>query len=82
TIFLAIFAGVVGIGLASAGLGGTAISAMKNESTMDLTDFLAAGYNFLPSILFYIGLAALALGWLPKFGKVIYAYLGYSFALN
>ncbi|HAP5550985.1 TPA: tetronasin resistance protein, partial [Enterococcus faecalis] len=61
---------------------GTAISAMKNESTMDLTDFLAAGYNFLPSILFYIGLAALALGWLPKFGKVIYAYLGYSFALN
>ncbi|ROW88155.1 tetronasin resistance protein, partial [Enterococcus faecalis] len=27
-------------------------------------------------------LAALALGWLPKFGKVIYAYLGYSFALN
>ncbi|MDT2758876.1 ABC transporter permease [Enterococcus xiangfangensis] len=82
TIFLAILAGIVGIGLASAGLGGTAISAMKNKSTMDLLDFLAAGYNFLPSVLFYIGLAALALGWLPKFGKVIYGYLGYSFALN
>ncbi|MBO0452869.1 ABC transporter permease [Candidatus Enterococcus murrayae] len=82
TVSLAILAGVIGVGLASAGLGGTAIAAMKNKSTMDLLDFLAAGYNFLPSVLFYIGLAALALGWLPKFGKVIYAYLGYSFALN
>lgn len=82
TVSLAILAGVIGVGLASAGLGGTAIAAMKDKSTMDLLDFLAAGYNFLPSVLFYIGLAALSLGWLPKFGKVIYAYLGYSFALN
>ncbi|MGM0124587.1 ABC-2 type transport system permease [Enterococcus sp. AZ194] len=82
TISLAILAGILGIGLASLGLGGTAISEMGNKTTMTLWDFLAAGYNFLPSILFYVGLAALALGWLPKFGKVIYAYLGYSFALN
>ena len=82
TILLAVFAGIVGIGLASAGLGEAAIIAMKNKSAMNLIDFLAAGYNFLPSVLFYIGLAALALGWLPKFGKVIYIYLGYSFTLN
>ncbi|OQO68532.1 tetronasin resistance protein [Enterococcus villorum] len=82
TILLAVFAGIVGIGMASAGLGEAAIIAMKNKSAMNLIDFLAAGYNFLPSVLFYIGLAALALGWLPKFGKVIYIYLGYSFTLN
>lgn len=82
TICLAILAGLLGVGLASAGLGGTAIAAMEQKSTMDLVDFLAAGYNFMPAVLFYIGLAALALGWLPKLGKVIYAYLGYSFALN
>ncbi|REC32631.1 tetronasin resistance protein [Enterococcus pseudoavium] len=82
TMILAVLAGVVGIGFASVGLGGTAIAAMGDHSTMDLLDFLAAGYNFLPAVLFYIGLAALALGWLPKLGKVIYAYLGYSFALN
>jgi len=82
TICLASSAGIAGVGLASAGLGGTAIMEMDQNSSMDLLDFLAAGYNFLPSVLFYIGLAALALGWLPKMGKVIYAYLGYSFALN
>lgn len=82
TVLLAILTGVVGIGLASVGLGGAAIAAMNNKSTMDLLDFLAAGYNILPSVLFYVGLAALVLGWLPKLGKVVYAYLGYSFALN
>ena len=49
---------------------------------MNMGAFIAAGYNFLPSVLFFIGLAALALGWAPKLGKAIYAYLGYSFALN
>ncbi len=49
---------------------------------MDISDFLAAGYNFLPSVLFFTALAALALGWAPKLGKVVYAYLGYSFILN
>ncbi len=49
---------------------------------MDIFDFLAAGYNFLPSVLFFTGLAALALGWAPKLGKVVYVYLAYSFLLN
>ncbi|NQX48356.1 tetronasin resistance protein [Paenibacillus tritici] len=82
SVIMAIIAGLVGIVLASSGLGGTAISAMGDSSSMNMGDFLAAGYNFLPSVLFFTGLAALALGWAPKLGKVIYAYLGYSFALN
>jgi len=81
-IGIAVFAGLVGILLAVGSLGSTAIVAMKGSSTMNLYDFLAAGYNFLPSVLFFIGLASLALGWAPKLGKVIYAYLGYSFILN
>lgn len=82
SVGLAIIAGVVGILLAAGSLGGTAIAVMGDSLTMDIVDFLAAGYNFLPSVLFFTGLAALALGWVPKLGKVIYAYLGYSFALN
>ncbi len=82
SVILASVTGVVGILLASAGLGGSAISAMGDSSSMNMGDFLAAGYNFLPAVLFLTGLAALALGWAPRLGKVIYAYLGYSFALN
>lgn len=82
SVILAIVAGIVGILLASVGLGGTAISAMGDGAPMNMGDFLAAGYNFLPSVLFFIGLAALALGWAPRLGKMIYVYLGYSFALN
>lgn len=81
-VILAILAGVVGILLASAGLGGTAVSALGDGSPMTMGDFLAAGYNSLPSMLFFTGLAALALGWAPRLGKAVYAYLGYSFALN
>lgn len=82
SVILAVVAGVLGILLASVGLGSTAISAMGDSSTMNLETFIAAGYNFLPSVLFFIGLAAFVLGWYPKLGKAIYAYLGYSFALN
>ena len=49
---------------------------------MSMSDFIAAGYNFLPSVLFFTGLAALALGWAPRLGKAVYVYLGYSFVLN
>ena len=82
SVILAIITGVAGILLASGSLGGTAISVMDNSSSMNIVDFIAAGFNFLPSVLFFIGLAALALGWAPKLGKAIYVYLGYSFALN
>ncbi|MEN1966655.1 tetronasin resistance protein [Lentibacillus sp. N15] len=82
SVGLAVFAGIIGILLAAGSLGGTAIAAMGDHATMDLADFVAAGYNFLPSVLFFISLAGLALGWAPKLGKVVYAYLGYSFVLN
>lgn len=79
---IAIVAGLVGILLATGGLGGTALAAMGDEATMDMLDFLVAGYNFLPSVLFFIGLAGFALGWAPSLGKVVYFYLAYSFLLN
>jgi len=82
TIVLAVIVGVVGIVFAAGGLGATALSVMSNGATMSIADFLVAGLNYLPSVLFFIGLAALALGWIPKLGKVVYAYLGYSFVLN
>lgn len=81
-IVLAIITGIIGIFLASGALGATAIAVMENNSKMKIGDFLAAGFNLWPSVMFFIGLATLALGWKPKVGKIVYAYLGYSFALN
>jgi len=82
TIGIAILTGMIGVLLAAGGLGGTAIIAMGDNSTMEMVEFFAAGYNFLPSVLFFIGLAAFALGWAPKLGKIIYVYLTYSFLLT
>ncbi len=82
SVSLAILSAVAGILLAVSSLGGTAISVMKNNSTMDMGDFLASGFNFLPAVLFFIGLAAFVFGFAPKLGKLVYVYLGYSFALN
>lgn len=81
TILIAVVTSIVGILLAAGGLGGVAISVME-ESSMSLFDFLAIGYNFLPSVLFFTSLAALSLGWIPRLGKVIYVYLTYSLLLN
>lgn len=82
SIGLAVIAGVAGILLAAGGLGGTALTAMGDYSEMNIFDFLTAGFNLLPSVLFFVGLAALALGWAPKLGKAVYVYLTYSFFLN
>lgn len=82
TILISTGSALVGILMAAIGLGGTALSVLSDQSTMVFGDFLKAGYNFLPAVLFFIGLAALTLGWIPKLGKVIYVYLGYSFAIN
>lgn len=81
TITLAIVAAILGILCGVIGLGGSAISVMSTSS-MSLLDFMAVGFNFLPSILFFIALTSLALGFIPKLGKVVYVYLGYSFVLN
>ena len=82
TIGLGVLAGILGILVSAGGLGVTAMAVMENSQIMGMGDFLAAGFNFLPSVLFFIGLAAVVLGWLPKLGKVIYLYLAYAFMIN
>lgn len=81
SVILAIVVAIIGILLATLGLGGTAISVMESSS-MDILDFLAFAYNILPAVLFFISLASLALGWIPRLGKVVYVYLIYSFVLS
>ena len=81
-VALAIISGLLGTLAASGGLGVTALNVMSDNTSLDMTDFLASGFNFLPAILFFIGLAALVLGWIPKLGKIVYFYLIYSFILN
>src|SRR5699024_827640 len=82
SIGLSIFGSAIGVLLAAASLGGVAISVMGDSEGMKLVDFFAAGFNLFPSVLFFIGLAALALGWAPKLGKLVYVYLTFSFLLN
>ncbi len=82
SVGLAVFTGLVGILLSVVGLGGTAMIVMDGSRSMTLTDFLVAGFNFLPSVLFFISLAALALGWAPRLGKAVHGYLVFSFMLN
>ena len=82
TIGLAVLTSIVGVLLAAGGLGGTAIMVMGENSGLSLSDFIIAGYNLLPTVLFVTGLAALVLGWMPKLGKFVYLYLIYSFMLN
>ena len=82
TIIIAVIAGVVGILFSATGLAGSAIIALKGNSSLHFLDFLVAGLNFFPAVLFFISLAALALGWFAKLGKVVYVYLGYTIAIN
>src|SRR5699024_4652012 len=82
SIGIAIFVSLVGVLLAAGSLGSIAIMAMGHTGEMEMLDFLAAGYNFFPSVLFFTGIAALAIGWAPKLCKVVYIYLTYSFILN
>ncbi len=81
TIGLAFITAVTSLFLSAGSLGGAALSVMDNTK-MDFLTFLESGYNFLPIVLFFIGLAAFFLGWAPKAGKIVYIYLGYSFMLN
>lgn len=82
SIGLAVFSGGLGILIAAGSLGITAIIVMGDQSELDIIDFIFAGLNYLPAVLFFISLAAFALGWIPKIGKTIYIYLVYSFFIN
>lgn len=81
TVALAIFCGLFGILLAAGSLASTAIYSM-DTSSMSFSDFLVSGYNLLPAVLFYTGVTSLFLGWAPKWEKIVYVYLGYSFILS
>ncbi len=79
---IAILASVLGVLLSAIGLGYTAIYMMEGKSSMLIMDFIKAGFNFLPAILFFLGLSAMSIGYYPKARNAIYIYLAYSFALN
>lgn len=81
TMLLAAFSGAAALFMASAGLGGTAVSVMETAS-LTLSDFLSAGMGYFPAVLFMTALAALMLGFAPKLGKYVYVYIGYALILN
>lgn len=79
TITLAFISGVVGVALGSTGLAVSALASMEDTSNIGFTDFVVPALSQLPYVLFFIGLAAIALGFLPKLGKFTYIYLAFSF---
>src|SRR5699024_425795 len=79
---LALFTGLLGILLSVTGLGGTALSFMEDDSPMEMMDFFLSGFNLWPSVLFFTGLSALIIGWVPSASKLVYVYLAYSFMLS
>ena len=81
TVLLAVVSAAIALAAASAGLGGAAVSVLP-ACSLSFADFLAAGMNYLPAVLFFASLAALALGWRPALGKAVYGYLAYCIALN
>lgn len=82
SIGLAIVFGILGTVAVAGSLGLTAASVMGENPNIELIDFFIAAFNYFPSILFFIGLSSIVLGWRPRFGKMIYVYLAYSFSIN
>lgn len=82
TMILAFLVGSLGIFLGTVGLGGAAISSMGKNPPINWSDFFLGGFNYWPVLLFFMGLSGIFLGFKPSFGKIVYGYLGYSFALN
>ncbi|MDO5410023.1 MAG: tetronasin resistance protein [Lachnospiraceae bacterium] len=81
TMGIAVFSAALALFAAAGGLGGAALLVME-KSELEMTDFLLAGMNYLPAVLFFAALSALMLGWLPAFGKAVYIYIGYAIMLN
>lgn len=82
TIVIAVCAGLIGVFFAAGSLGCFAVLSMEQDASIKWIDFMKAGYNLFPSVLFFTGLAALLLGWAPRFGKVVYVYVIYAFFLS
>ncbi|HLQ40464.1 MAG TPA: tetronasin resistance protein [Tetragenococcus sp.] len=82
-VFLfAVFFGGLSILFAAGALGATAIFVTDGKAGLSFSDFLTAGINYFPALLFFIGMSTCFLGWLPKLGKLVYAYLSYTFVLS
>lgn len=79
---LAVTVGFIGTLISALGLGLTALGSMGSTSVISLRDFINSGLNFFPVVLFFTGISSLLLGWLPKFGKLVYIVLVYSFFLD
>src|SRR5699024_12338119 len=75
TIVLAFYSSILGVVVATLSLGLTGRNAMEGHGELEIINFLAAGYDFLLAILFFISLASLALWWSPILGYLAYASL-------
>lgn len=82
SVGLAIVSGVLGTVAVAGSLSLTAISVMGENPNIRVIDFFIAGFNYFPAVLFFIGLASVVIGWRPRFGKMVYVYLAYSFSIN
>ncbi|MER2125282.1 MAG: tetronasin resistance protein [Exiguobacterium indicum] len=82
TIGLAVASSLISMFIVISSLGFTAISVMGPDATMTFTDFFIAGINYLPSVLLFLGLAALFIGWRPTWSKLTYVCVTYSFFIG
>ena len=73
TAIIASIMGALALLSASLGLGGTAVSVME-DSKMELIEFIQAGLNYFPVILFITALSGAILGVVPKYAKLLYIY--------
>lgn len=82
TLSLAFFVGVVGLFLTGLSLGFTGEASQNFAGSLSLGDFLKAAFNFLPALVFFMGLNGFLLGFAPRLGKLSYLYLGYGFFMS
>ncbi|MCH4208800.1 ABC transporter permease [Bifidobacterium sp.] len=79
---LAFICAVLGTLFTAGTLGAAALSSASGQLSIGMGDFLAAGFNQLPIMLIFVGLAALLLGLAPQLGKAAYGYLTYAILLS
>lgn len=82
TMILAIVLSVIATVITTYALGVTALGTMTDTSMLNMNDFFKGSLNLFPTIVFFIGLAGLCLGFLPQLGRLSYLYLVYSFLLE
>lgn len=81
TVVLALLAACAGVLAGAASLGATALFVMP-ECSMGMEDFIAAGMVYAPATLAAFAIAAVLVGWVPRWRKFAYAYVAFSFMVN